>query len=475
VYPHTLAFRVWVCLQRGSLNVIAALREKLHEPSTAELLSRLSRRASLLIFVMAFVLRAAMLVVQPESKILYGRLSPEGLRSGDEGINIAVSLARSGEFADPFSLPTGPTAHVPPLFPAITALIFYIFGTQLAGGLARDLLTITGYALTFAFMPRMARLLRLGRNTGILAGAVCACFPFFRSSEVFTGRDEWLAALLLMCLTAVAFELTVRVRWKLALAYAAGWSLILYVQPATIPVFLVQAALLVALGDRAARAARIRVCAFTLVAMVICASPWVVRNRRRLGGWTLMRDNFGLELRVSNGDGAMGAQFQNQESGRFRLVHPMSSQTVARRVQELGELQFNRECLRIALDWIRNHPGRFLRLSAVRTFYFWMDVPAWNLAFLGRMMVSVAALLGFVRMWAEGRRRQVLLVAGVLCAYWPVYAVVQYSIRYVAPILFALFLPAAYWAVRRLATSARPDAWATAADPRSAPATSITG
>jgi len=35
---------------------------------------------------------------------------------------VAVSLAERGSFADPYMLSTGPTAHLPPLPPAISAL-----------------------------------------------------------------------------------------------------------------------------------------------------------------------------------------------------------------------------------------------------------------------------------------------------------------------------------------------------------------
>src|SRR5512146_619934 len=51
------------------------------------------------------------------------------LNSALESLGIAHSLATTGRFADPFySMPTGPTAHLAPLYPAILGLILYIWG-----------------------------------------------------------------------------------------------------------------------------------------------------------------------------------------------------------------------------------------------------------------------------------------------------------------------------------------------------------
>ncbi|MHC4590649.1 MAG: hypothetical protein ACYTAQ_15300, partial [Planctomycetota bacterium] len=49
---------------------------------------------------------------------------------------IAASLVRYGTFADPFAIPTGPTAYLPPLVPGLLALIWRVFGMTLVGGYA---------------------------------------------------------------------------------------------------------------------------------------------------------------------------------------------------------------------------------------------------------------------------------------------------------------------------------------------------
>src|SRR5579863_7954673 len=47
--------------------------------------------------------------------------------------NIARSLALHGTFADPYLLPSGPTAHTAPGYPILLGLIFLLFGVGAAG------------------------------------------------------------------------------------------------------------------------------------------------------------------------------------------------------------------------------------------------------------------------------------------------------------------------------------------------------
>ena len=89
-------------------------------------------RAFVLIFLLSFVVRAALLVSWTDSRKHFYRLG-----SGIED-RVALSLLRTREFADPYMIPTGPTAHPPPLWPVILALIYYAFGmTATAGVCAR--------------------------------------------------------------------------------------------------------------------------------------------------------------------------------------------------------------------------------------------------------------------------------------------------------------------------------------------------
>ena len=81
-----------------------------------------SLRAFVLIFILAFGIRAL-------GNELYILPSPERELGA-----IARVLADTGQFANPYMLETGPTAHLPPIPPMIVALIYYLFGNTWQAG-----------------------------------------------------------------------------------------------------------------------------------------------------------------------------------------------------------------------------------------------------------------------------------------------------------------------------------------------------
>jgi hypothetical protein len=82
-------------------------------------------RAFIIIFLLGFSVRLFFPAKVPEHHILpHDRW---------EDTAIATSLVERGQFADPYMIPTGPTAHLPPLVPGILALFWSLFGMGLAG------------------------------------------------------------------------------------------------------------------------------------------------------------------------------------------------------------------------------------------------------------------------------------------------------------------------------------------------------
>ena len=54
-----------------------------------------------------------------------------------EPIRIAISLAHHGGFANPYAIPTGPTAHTAPLYPMLIAPLYAIWGDTHRADMAR--------------------------------------------------------------------------------------------------------------------------------------------------------------------------------------------------------------------------------------------------------------------------------------------------------------------------------------------------
>jgi hypothetical protein len=85
-------------------------------------------RAGLLIFIVGLVVRAALIA---------GSGSYEDLERY-EVERTAISLAHHGTLADPYLIPTGPTAHAAPGYPILLAAIFFVFGTGITAEIVKQ-------------------------------------------------------------------------------------------------------------------------------------------------------------------------------------------------------------------------------------------------------------------------------------------------------------------------------------------------
>ena len=66
--------------------------------------------------------------------------------------SIAISLVKTGQFANPYMIPTGPTAHLPPVYPFIFSMIYRWFGLTAEAGYASMLFIIVAGSLLYALI-----------------------------------------------------------------------------------------------------------------------------------------------------------------------------------------------------------------------------------------------------------------------------------------------------------------------------------
>src|SRR5512139_3029524 len=147
---------------------------------------------------------------------------------------VAMSLYEKGAFADPYCLPTGPTAHMPPFQPALMAAVYHLLGPTLAAGYLLWVISIGFYGVMYAMLPWLGERLGLGARAGLVGGLVGALIPRW------PGYTEGLAAVAIG-LMAAAFPR----RWgpdpptaggSLLLGLAIGLSF--HVTPSLLPVAL---------------------------------------------------------------------------------------------------------------------------------------------------------------------------------------------------------------------------------------------
>jgi hypothetical protein len=348
---------------------------------------------------------------------------------------IAVNLAATRAFANPYSVPTGPTAHTGPLFPLLLAPFYYFWGNTRDADIARVAAGPFVGSIQYALLPMAADWIGLDAATGLLAGWAGALVPLHHYVESLNGFEAPLMSLfLILSLRFLKFPLA---PWR----EGAFWGVAFLVSPTLLSPALALAAWRSRLGWNWKR---LGVTALTALLVLL---PWTLRNHARLGGWYPVRDDLGLELWVSNRDGAFANQIENIRSAGFLNGHPFSSAATARSVARTGEAEFEKDRMDAARVWILSHPRQFLRLTLERAFLFWFPWLEWKpLEYLLRL-VTLAAFGGLALAWHEKR-----LAAAPITAVWVSFPLVYYAIetyiRYQHPLWWSLVLMASYAAVR---------------------------
>ena len=347
---------------------------------------------------------------------------------------VAMSLYERGAFADPYGVPTGPTAHMPPFHPALLAGIYHLLGPNLAAGYVWWFLLIASHGAMWGMLPWLAARLGLSAGGGLLAGLAGALLPRW------PGYVEAPSAIAIG-LMLVAFL----ARWEGPRPSATGSLLLgaavgaaLHVSPSLLPVAL---GLLVWEALGAARRPGLLRSALVAAGMLLACVPWTLRNERALGGLFFLRSNFGLELRMGNHEGA-GANLDLSARGGTER-HPRTDEGEARKVAELGELAYMRAAGREARAWISAHPGEFLRLTALRVVQFWLGPVDDPVAMLGTGLLTVLSAVGAWRAFPSlpADRRAALLAP--LLLFPLVYYLVGFEARYRQPLDGLAFLLAA--------------------------------
>ena len=381
----------------------------------------LARKASLVIFLLAATLRQTLIFGFHRYEI--GRPEP---------IRIAMSLAAHGSFANPYKIPTGPTAHAAPLYPALIAPFYAAWRNTVRADLARFALNALAASVEYALLPLAADALGMGVWTGIVAGVGGALIPLQFWPECMGDFETTWVALFLELATIVfaRFLRAPRLDWKRAAGGGLLWGVGLLWSPNVLPV-LIGFCAIGAWKLRPSAAAAGRWLAVFCASTFLVLAPWLIRNRLQLGGVFLVRDNFGLELFISNHDGALPQAADNCLTVSFQATHPSCSPAAARQIQLHGELAFEKQKLRQALGWIWRNPHEFASLTAARAWAFWFP---WTPRF--RWVLWTAAVGGFAGLallWMS-RRLAAVVLGAVLVGYSGVYCLISNALRYEHPV-----------------------------------------
>lgn len=366
-----------------------------------------------------------------------------------EAVWVARSLVATGEFANPFGTPTGPTAHVAPVYAGLLSLILRVFPYDAGFHQAIILLALCLSSLGWAVLPHVGSRIGLPRVAAVLAGVLGALYPLHKGTELDGSWEAPLLAPLFAILCAHLFTLDWEDRGKSVTA-ALGMGLLMLTQPVVAGPWIGILCVLVV-----QRRARPRQALLALIVSMLVLAPWTVRNVNALGGFCFVRSNLGLELWISNGPWAKPSLAENLQFGQREktVPHPDVNPAEALKMREMGELGYNRLRLREALAWMGANPVKFAKLTAQRTGNFL--APPRRSLMLRAVEASVVALALAGMALLLLRRTQ---CGWMLLAVWvtmpPIYLLLQSDERYRYPMEWSIFLCAAF-AVTEVASRLR--------------------
>ncbi len=271
---------------------------------------------------------------------------------------LAGSLLHGHGLSSPFGVPTGPTALIAPGYPTLIAAVFFLFGiNSFASEIAIIALQILVALVTIWLIMRICRQ-QLDDSTAILAGAFWAVsLPLLWVPAIF-----WETSLSACALPAIIL-LALRCRRRPAipawLLLGASSAIVALINPALLPTLLAILAWAAWQTRRIARAAPL----LGLLALLLLFSPWPIRNACRFHAFVPLRSTAGFELWMGNRPGATG--FLDQS------LFPMYDKSELASYVAKGEVAYMRDKSDQALQYIRSHPGVFLRLTLRRCFRFW--------------------------------------------------------------------------------------------------------
>ena len=339
---------------------------------------------------------------------------------GFESLQIARSLFTSGQFASPYIVATGPTAHMGPLFPALLAAILYCAGGNWTlFAVMATVLSAFAFALVMKLLPALTRTFWGDSRIGLLCAGALIVVPVFPT----IGQAEAAYVAVLLAWFCLSVE---RGAGSLALGIMCGGVMLL--SPAPLPFLAVYL-------TGAWRRKLLTPSKFVQVAFVafgVCL-PWMIRNEVRVGSFCL-RDNLGLELQVNNN--SFAGPTEDEIGLSYERYHPSDNTEQAQSVKSLGEVRYNIVKEQEAIEWIRSHKRQFVLLSVKRLLYFWFPGKAHLPFSVGVWLLTLASIPAVIFTLVRKADSGAFYLLLAMIAFSMPYCFILADLRYRLPVLW---------------------------------------
>ena len=366
---------------------------------------------------------------------------------GGEMSSVASSLASGHGFGSPYWTDTGPTALVPPVYPAILAVIFLIFWNHVpAAGMAGGALSIFLSAAICLPVTSLAKSL-FSEKSGRVAGWVWALLPITGYSDSLYLWNTSLYGLLLTTFLVVIFreKPSPSVKWWMGFGLFTG--VLVLTEPVCLTV--VGLSFLWVAWRLHTNSSAIKLIILSAFIAAVLPAIWVTRNRVVFGQMVFLRSGFGLELAKGILESEMALPFRNPEE--------------TRRYQKLGEVNYMKVRLAEAKLWVRQHPKAYLKKTTARMVGWWSGgkhIPIYWFYGKYRMakrvlfaLPGVGCIAGIILLFRRKNNAYAILAISIVAVYPVVYYLTHIDVRQRAPLepfLVVLAVEAGITALRRL-------------------------
>lgn len=396
-----------------------------------------------LLLVLALVVRLAAIPVGLK------QVKARGLEAYDEYGRIAQSIVEGRGFSYNWYTDLHPTSIHPPVYPFMLAALFFLFGQSVGGALAVILLSIAT-SILFLFLLFKSTESVLGSPAGLLALAITAFYPvqIYYSAIVL---PTIIYELVLFLSIVLAWRLRQRpsakraVLWGLSLGFAAlSYTFILTLAP------LLALWVLISAGRNRLRASIVSVALAALVAILMCV-PWTIRNYNVHHRWIPIRDMTGTNLWWGNGPLAGGGDVMMRGSGLYQYPDD-----VERALQSIpNEVDQDRYLGARAVQYMREHPGRTIKLMLLKARNFWWFYEGQGGAVSGmerimpmikvsKALLLILAAIGALLIWRVNRSLVALGIATCFAITVVFMITLVGRLRYFAPLEPILAIAAGY-------------------------------
>ncbi|MCU0640516.1 MAG: glycosyltransferase family 39 protein [Candidatus Margulisbacteria bacterium] len=364
-----------------------------------------------------------------------------------EATQIAAHLVRGEGFTGSGGLQirNAPSAIIQPLYPALLAVMLWLFkvpGAFLALRLLQSVLSVLLCRLIYLIAREL-----VPENTALLAALFYAVyFPF-----IYTTTIIW-DTMLFSLLVAAAVYLTLkydgrRRRWPLLLGLTLGLlGLTNAVGLIIVPIILGWLWLKYKEGGYRT----VLKLGLVLGLTVILIAPWSIRNIMLFKAFVPVRTGFWGILYLVNNEDATGTMLLLHQGKRTRDVNEgvtLHYRPLIGELADLNEEQQEQYFKRKFLSYVAAHPVRFGKMLAVKMYYYlWINPydpvqPAWLLQYFLLLLLGVIG--GY---WAVKERRDFSLFFWLFGAFLLVYTVMGplYNWKYRLPVEPYLIILAAY-------------------------------